>query len=87
MIRVPEGRFLRFILVGKVGFPAGTEIDVPTPYFSQNRLGILVVLRFEFAGFAGILYHGWGEIRFQSYKYTKNRRFGGNGFFAYLAFS
>ena len=42
---------------GDIGLPAWTEIDVPAPETTDDRLGILVVVSPELAGLAGIACH------------------------------
>ena len=41
----------------KEGLESRTEIDVPAPEFTEERLRILVVMRSEFAVFAGVFVH------------------------------
>ena len=50
------------VLVGEIVLPAGTEVDVPAPESSERRLGPLVIVSAELAGFAGVLCHGQNSI-------------------------
>ena len=44
--------------MGEIGLPARAEVDVPAPEAAEQRLGILVVMCAELAGFAGVvLFH------------------------------
>ncbi len=69
----PQFSLGHFILVGEIGLPAGAEIDVPAPEPSERRLGILIVVRLELAGLAGVVlgFHGLVQSGFSSKdKYT-----------------
>ena len=44
--------------MGEVVLPAGAEVDVPPPEAAEERLGILVVVRPEFTGLAGVVLLG-----------------------------
>ena len=50
-----------FLLLGgkrlEIAAPAGTEINLPTPETTDERLGILVVLSTKLAVLAGILHN------------------------------
>ena len=43
--------------MGEIGLEARAEIDVPTPEPPEEGFGVLVVMRAEFAVFAGVLGH------------------------------
>ena len=43
--------------MGKIGLEARTEIDMPTPKSTYEGFRVLVIMRAELAGFAGVLGH------------------------------
>ena len=55
VILLPQCNFSFLILMGEIVLPAGAEIDVPAPDTAGERLGIVVVLCPEGAGFAGVM--------------------------------
>ena len=59
IVLLPQHGLYRIILMRKVGLESRAEIDVPAPEFTEERLRILVVMRSEFAVFAGVFVHGY----------------------------
>ena len=57
VVFLSQGCFCLFILVSEVVLPTRAEVDVPAPESADKRLGVLVILGPERAGFAGVLRH------------------------------
>lgn len=53
----PQFSLRLFILMGEVCLEPGTEVDVPAPEPSEDRIGILVVVSAELAVLARVLCH------------------------------
>ena len=62
IILSPQFSLGLFILMSEIGLPTGAEVDVPAPESSERRLGPLVIVSAELAGFAGVLCHGQNSI-------------------------
>ena len=58
MVFLPKHCLHRIILMREVSLESWAEIDVPAPEAAEERFWILVVIRSEFAVFAGVLCHG-----------------------------
>ena len=60
MILLPQRRFRLLVLMREIALESRAEIDMPAPEPADEGLGILVVMRAEFAVFAGVFVHGGG---------------------------
>jgi hypothetical protein len=54
VILLPDCRLSLLVLVGEIGLETWTEIDMPAPEPAPERLGILLIMRPELTGLAGI---------------------------------
>ena len=62
IVLLPEDGLDGIVLMGEIGLETGAEVDVPAPESSERRLGPLVIVSAELAGFAGVLCHGQNSI-------------------------
>jgi hypothetical protein len=51
LIPIADFGLLLVVQTREIGFPAGTEVDVPTPEASHQGAGLLVIMSTEFAVF------------------------------------
>ena len=58
VVLLPQHDLHRIVLMRKEGLESRAEIDVPAPEFAEERLRVIVVMRSEFAVFAGVFVHG-----------------------------
>ena len=58
IIFLPNRGLGLLVLMSKIGLKSRAEIDMPTPESTEERFGILVVMRAQLAVFAGVLGHG-----------------------------
>lgn len=58
MIFLPQRRLRLLVLMREIALESRAEIDMPTPEPADERLRVLVVMRAQFAVFAGVFVHG-----------------------------
>ena len=63
MILHPQRRLGFLVLMREIALESRAEVDMPPPEPADEGLGILVVMRAEFAVFAGEFVHGGKDNR------------------------
>ena len=58
IVFLPQHSLHRILLMRKISLESRAEVDVPAPESTEERFRILVVMRSEFAVFAGVFVHG-----------------------------